>query len=426
MIDEREQIVRLTNKLIELPTVAGNVESTVKAFDLIDKYLKDEIESGKIVNKRYEHDDGGIISSIWGDPSTILTPELLLCGHIDVVKADEESQYLPYISGGRIYGRGSADMKGPDASMIVAFKRWIKEFGANNVSLAFTSDEEIGGFKGARWLIEKVGLRPGIVFIPDGDLGRDFSITESQKAPHHFRVIATGPGGHASRAFEIDNPINHLIDAYMEVREKFNMANRQNDWASSFEMTTVQSPVINIINPATDKPFTNHQEVAGYLPNSKSNNVKTDKLVQDLVNAKFNMANKIPSSAEAWFCWRWPLEQIEFKKGMAEIRKIFEKHGCVFPNDEHGEGEGCLIKDREAEYVRKWRISIENLLGREVTFTKMHGATDGRHFQAAANSEVLVTSVKSANAHGLNEWVDIQSLVTLSEAVYRYQREILK
>jgi hypothetical protein len=36
MIDEREQIVRLTNKLIELPTVAGNIESTAKAFDLID------------------------------------------------------------------------------------------------------------------------------------------------------------------------------------------------------------------------------------------------------------------------------------------------------------------------------------------------------------------------------------------------------
>ena len=38
--------------------------------------------------------------------------DLLLCAHLDVVPAEVESQYEPYISEGILYGRGSSDCMG--------------------------------------------------------------------------------------------------------------------------------------------------------------------------------------------------------------------------------------------------------------------------------------------------------------------------
>ncbi|MCB0073951.1 MAG: M20/M25/M40 family metallo-hydrolase [Caldilineaceae bacterium] len=68
-----------------------------------------------------------------------------LFGHSDVVPGGDGWQpYVPEIRDGRLYGRGSCDMKGPVAAMLVAAARVDPAALKHPLFIAVTSDEEVG------------------------------------------------------------------------------------------------------------------------------------------------------------------------------------------------------------------------------------------------------------------------------------------
>lgn len=409
MSKEREQIVDLTTSLIEIPSLViepedrenspekvkicmEKRESALQVLDLVDKYLAN---NEAITSKTYENN--GVVSRLWGDKDTLLNPKLLLSGHIDVVSAPDEL-FAPTQKDGMLFGRGTGDMKGHVAAVVTAFKKWIQESkSSKGIGLLLTSDEEVGGINGARYVVEKGLLRPKFVFIPDGSFA--FDIVDSQKAPHHFHLRAESKngGGHVSKAFKVDNPVNHLLSIYSEMRKKYSIATPNDEWKSTFEMTVFKTGIGGI----------------------KEGSKKVE-----------NGGNVIAEWAEAWFGWRWPLEvDIDGEKptletGTRDLLRLTEKHGVKILKDGHGKGEGCYT-DPNAEFVQKWKGIIEPIIGKSVNFQHMHGATDGRHFYKFG-AEVLVTSAINGGEHSDNEFVDIDSLVKLSEAIYRYQKEMVK
>ncbi len=82
-------------------------------------------------------------------------------GHYDVVAAQSPEQFQPRMHEGRLYGRGSSDMKGGIVSMLFAL-RAIQECGlklARKITLTLVPDEETGGRLGIRHLAAQ-GLLP--------------------------------------------------------------------------------------------------------------------------------------------------------------------------------------------------------------------------------------------------------------------------
>ena len=397
----KQEVVKLTRQLVEIPSTTGNKEETQEVLDLVSEYLGSGVASAT-----YERN--GIVSRIWGDTQRVLTPHLLLSGHIDVVGADAK-MFVPSIRDGKMYGRGTCDMKGYVAAMVVAYKKWIEEGGARGVGLVLTGDEERGGFNGTKFLIDE-GLKPEVVFIPDGEVNYD--IVESQKAPHHFCVIARGKGGHSSKAFEIDNPLNRILELYRRMREKYAIATPQNEWASTFEMTAMMT---NNDHRKTEKEIVDKS--------GKPERVEIDEVLERAG------ANVIPSEVQAWFSWRWPLEQIPFEQGVDDMNRWCNELGLERQgeNVEHGWGEGCLLTDEQKQeaWVDEWKGIIEEEARRKVKFVIMHGATDGRHFYVNGCKNVLVTSGIGGGAHASNEWVDIESLDVLARAIYRYQKVVI-
>jgi succinyl-diaminopimelate desuccinylase len=391
MSSEHEQISELTKRLVEIPSITGRRAESQQVLDLVNEYLRNE----NVVYQQFE--SNGIVSGIWGSPDTLLKPKLLLSGHIDVVEANPE-QFNPVEKNGKIFARGAGDMKGHVAAMMMAYKKFVEENkSSKDISLLLTSDEEVGGFNGTRFVIEKQNLRPALVFIPDGEFS--FDIVDSQKAPHHFHVKAVSKdgGGHVSKAFKLDNPVNRILNVYVEMRKKYAVASIDDEWKSTFEMTVF-----------------------------KTGNGDKSKGQEENINS----ANQIPEWADAWFGWRWPLEvkidgkKATYKSGLADLQKIARKNGVMILKDDHGKGEGCY-SDPNAKFIQTWKGIIQPIVGHEVGFKHMHGSTDGRHFYTFG-SEVLVTSGVTEGAHSSNEWVDIDSLVELSEAIYKYQKEMTK
>ncbi len=375
MTEKRDLIVKLTSELVSIPSESKNQKEVLAALDLVSSYLDG------LGLKVVDFEKNGVFSRLWINETNEGGPvRILLSGHIDVVDADED-QFVSRLEDGKIFGRGSGDMKGHDVAMMVSLRSYIEKGGDGSVGLLLTGDEEVGGFNGARFVLEQ-GLRAELVFVPDGTY--DFDIVESQKAPHHFHVRASGVGGHASRAFEIENPVNRLLNVYSEMRKKYSVATKDNDWHSTFELTVIKTGA--------------------------------------------NSENSIPSDVDAWFSWRWPLEDFSFEEGIADFTKLCEDNECTIVTEtnkregekiSHGMGEGCLT-DRDDDQVVLWKKTIEEVLKKEVGFLNMHGATDGRHFYKYG-SKVLATSAVSGSHHAKNgEWVDVESLEILSIAIEKY------
>ncbi len=100
------------------------------------------------------------LSSDWGEGSKAV----YFHGHIDVVPAQDPSQFEPRVTEDTIFGRGSTDMKGGLVSMIYAI-RALEDLGIRpngRIALRVVPDEETGGAFGSRTLCDR-----GLLFRDD-------------------------------------------------------------------------------------------------------------------------------------------------------------------------------------------------------------------------------------------------------------------
>jgi len=122
------------------------------------------------------------------------TAKLLLNGHLDTVPPSSKD-FAPRISRGRLYGRGSADMKGAIAAMIMALVALQRAQERLQYGLIFTgvAGEEVGGF-GTRAFLERGGrAETAIVGEPTG-----LRLVIAHKGVAWIRIDIRGRSAHAS------------------------------------------------------------------------------------------------------------------------------------------------------------------------------------------------------------------------------------
>jgi acetylornithine deacetylase/succinyl-diaminopimelate desuccinylase-like protein len=157
---------------------------------------------------------------------------LLWTGHLDVVEADAGDWSVPPYTlsdrDGWYYGRGTGDMKGENAALVVSLIR-LKAEGfvpLHDLVVAFTADEEAAGHvDGVRWLLatHRSLLDAGIAFNPDGGGGGMlqgrrlyFGVQTAEKTYASFTLTVTNKGGHSSQP-ERENAIYRLSSALIKV-----------------------------------------------------------------------------------------------------------------------------------------------------------------------------------------------------------------
>lgn len=154
----------LLERLIGFATVSR--DSNLELIDFIRQYLADlGVESELFYNA--ERTKANLFATIGPrDQSGIV-----LSGHTDVVPVDGQDWTLdPFTlteKDGRLYGRGTADMKGFIASVLAAVPRFIERSLRLPVHLAFSYDEEVGclGVRPMLAELEKRPLKPALCLI---------------------------------------------------------------------------------------------------------------------------------------------------------------------------------------------------------------------------------------------------------------------
>ena len=152
------------------------------------------------------------------------TRPVLYIDHLDVVPAKREDwTFDPFRlteRDGWLYGRGTIDMKGQDASVLTSLIR-LKQEGfvpSRDIIAAFTPDEETRAQWGVGWLLKEHRdlIDAALVVNPDGGEGAIkkgrrlyLGVQTSEKIFVTFELEATDKGGHSSRP-TVDNPIYGL------------------------------------------------------------------------------------------------------------------------------------------------------------------------------------------------------------------------
>jgi succinyl-diaminopimelate desuccinylase len=134
---------------------------------------------------------------------------LILCGHLDVVPPGDQTKWStpPFsgrISQGKVWGRGSADMKGGVAGLVIAFLTVAKNFEKliqRRITLALVADEETGGELGSGHLTKGGEILQGnevIIGEPTRFRSTGHVIVAGERGNLRARVTFSGKPAHAS------------------------------------------------------------------------------------------------------------------------------------------------------------------------------------------------------------------------------------
>jgi acetylornithine deacetylase len=155
---------------------------------------------------------------------------ILLSGHSDVVPvADQAWTRDPFQmeeSDGRLYGRGTCDMKGFIAATLAMAPSFADRVKDRPVHFAFTYDEEVGCL-GARQLAETMaerGWTPGVAIIGEPT---EMRIIDGHKGCNEYTTHFNGLAGHGSLPDHGVNAVeyavryvNHLLGLKDELRSR--------------------------------------------------------------------------------------------------------------------------------------------------------------------------------------------------------------
>lgn len=150
-------------------------------------------------------------------PGGLPGPRLILSGHLDTYPIGDPARWSVDALGGeirhgRLYGRGSADMKGGIAALILVMKVFA-ELGRpfpGELLLALAGDEESMGELGTQHLIDTVpGVRGDAVIV--ADVGSPSIVRCGEKGMIWLDLVGEGRPAHGAHVHRGDNAIDNLL-----------------------------------------------------------------------------------------------------------------------------------------------------------------------------------------------------------------------
>ena len=198
-------------RLVAEPTVSRR--SNLALLDYVEGLLR----PAGVRIERFAHPDGSR-ANLWATIGPAGSGGVVLSGHTDVVPVEGQAwssdPFTLREHDGRLYGRGTADMKGFVAASLraalIATTRPLKR----PLHLAFSYDEEIGCI-GVRGMIETLAARterPALCIVGEPT---DMGIATGHKGKRALRACCHGQEGHSALAPNALNAL-HLGAAFIQ------------------------------------------------------------------------------------------------------------------------------------------------------------------------------------------------------------------
>jgi len=322
---------------------------------------------------------------------------LILNGHLDTYPVGDPMEWTddPYsgiVRDGKIFGRGSADMKGGVACLLQTFKllAQIRDVWAGELVLVLAGDEESMGVLGSQFLLEAVPEARGDAML-NADVGSPIVPRIGEKGMIWVDVLATGKpahGAHVHRGENAIDAIRHAMDALAQL--------------SGFPVTAPDE-VTRTIEQA--KPISEPLGGPG----------ESDVLQKVTVNfgriQGGRTANLVPDRAEVNVDIRLPMG-VSVARIEAEIARLLEPiNGIQFEITRRYEPTWTSPEDPIVNAVMQACGTV--LDGSPVANMRV-GASDARLYRAA-NIPTVVCGLTPHNLGAPDEFVEIDELIDVTK-----------
>lgn len=215
----RDELIALTQDLIRIPTVNPPGEGYLEICEYLARRLKKRGYAVELIRAEGKPGDSdrhprwNVVARREGrSPGETVH----FNSHHDVVEVGRGWTVDPFggeLRDGRIYGRGTCDMKGGLAASIIAaeaFAEIVPDY-AGAIEISGTADEETGGFGGVAYLAERGYFSPERVqhvIIPE-PLNKD-RICLGHRGVWWAEIETFGRIAHGSMPFLGDSAIRHM------------------------------------------------------------------------------------------------------------------------------------------------------------------------------------------------------------------------
>lgn len=370
------EVINLCKELVKIPSLSGQENNT---STLIQHFAK-------------ENGFDEINVDLFGNVTLVMNgqedgPVIVMDGHIDTVPVFEDNWTLDPYSGlekdGKIYGRGSTDMKGAVAAMILSAKYFAEDMNKNfkgKIVVSCSVHEEC--FEGVATRAVSEQYKPDYVVIGEAT---NLKLNNGQRGRAEVVVETFGKSAHSSNPDAGVNAVNKMVKLIQAINE----------------LEVITHPVLG----------------KGILE------------LTDIVSSPYPGASVVPSNARVTFDRRLlvnetkesvlkPIQEIierlkkEDEKFDATVYYSSGKERCY--TGETIEAERFFpawLYDEDKDFVAHTLQNLKSVLP-DVTLSHYSFCTNGSHFAGEANIPTIGFGPSFEHlAHIDDEYIEIDQLV---------------
>lgn len=317
-------------------------------------------------------------------------PVLCFAGHTDVVPTGDINKwtfdpFTPTEHDGKLYARGTADMKTAIACFVTACERFVvanPDF-SGSLALLITSDEEGDAHDGTTKVVDKLKERGEmldycIVGEPTAVNQLGDTLKNGRRGSLSGSLTVQGKQGHIAYPHLANNPIHAAAPALAELAAT--------EWDTG-----------NAYFPATSFQISN-------------------------INGGTGATNVIPATVNVKFNFRFSTEQTESSL-KNRVHEILDKHGLTYDLAWSLSGNPFLTEAGKLTEIAQ--AACAEICGVTPELSTTGGTSDGRFIKAIAR-ELIELGFVNATIHQIDEHIELADIDKLSAVYEKMMLDLLK
>lgn len=364
------KVIDIAQNLMRFRTETGNIPEIEKCLE----YAKSLFNGLDVKGGIYHFDNASPVLFL----SNVETDnyDVVCLGHLDVVPAADD-MFSPYIKDGKLYGRGSLDMKSFAAVALNSLEHVLKNKLPLKFAVILSTDEEKGSKSTHAFMEAHPNLKAKIVL--DNDVGGDINkIVSKCKNPVFVKIMAEGQAAHGSTPWEGIDANEILMETLHNIRQIYPYyskggVNPQNKW-----IDTVHVAIMN----------------GG------------------------EVSNVIARHAEAVLDFR-----LTENSTVENLKRNLDKCMAQGATYKISSESTPVVMDEKNPFILDYKHFAEQALGHPLEFEHIGGATDSRAF-AVRGSVVIMHSGTGEGMHAEGEYVEIDSVEKIADTQIKFLNKL--
>ena len=364
------KVIDIAQNLMRFRTETGNIPEIEKCLE----YAKSLFNGLDVKGGIYHFDNASPVLFLANEETD--NYDVVCLGHLDVVPATDD-MFSPYIKDGKLYGRGSLDMKSFAAVALNSLEHVLKNKLPLKFAVILSTDEEKGSKSTHAFMEAHPNLKAKIVL--DNDVGGDINkIVSKCKNPVFVKVMAEGQAAHGSTPWEGIDANEILMETLHNIRQIYPYyskggVNPQNKW-----IDTVHVAIMN----------------GG------------------------EVSNVIARHAEAVLDFR-----LTENSTVENLKRNLDKCMAQGATYKISSESTPVVMDENNPFILDYKHFAEQALGHPLEFEHIGGATDSRAF-AVRGSIVIMHSGTGEGMHAEGEYVEVDSVEKIADTQIKFLNKL--